>query len=124
LKTNINTLLNSDTHASALKEVLNGIHPWSSLNYGFTASEMIVRLYAQTIEQRVGKDLEVQILSPMTVGSMGTRNLNQQNQATFNPENKNKPVLEMGERLFRLGDRVIQRRKTTIWKYLTVILEK
>lgn len=110
LNTNINTLLKSETHASALKEVLNGIHPWSSLNFGFTASEMIVRLYAQTIEERVGKDLEVQILSPMTVGSMGTRNLNQQVQSIFNPETKNKPALEMGERLFRLGDRVIQRR--------------
>ncbi len=110
LETNINTLLKSDTHASALKEVLKSIHPWSSLNYDFTASEMIVRLYTQTIKERVGKNLEVQILSPMTVGSLGTRNLNQLVQSTFNPENKNKPVLEMGERIFRLNDRVIQRR--------------
>lgn len=110
LETNINTLLKSDTHASALKEVLKSIHPWSSLNYGYTASEMIVRLYTQTIKERVAKNLEVQILSPMTVGSLGTRNLNQLVQSTFNPENKNKPVLEMGERIFRLNDRVIQRR--------------
>lgn len=110
LQTNINTVIKSDTHASALKEILNNIHPWSSLNFGFTASEMVVRLYAKTIEQRVGKNLEVQILSPMTVGSMGTRNLNQLVQSTFNPENKNKPVLQMKDRLFRLGDRVIQRR--------------
>jgi exodeoxyribonuclease V alpha subunit len=110
LQANINTLMKSETHAAALKEVLKGIHPWSTLNYGFTASEMIVRLYAQTIQERVGENLEVQILSPMTVGSMGTRNLNQLVQATYNPEIKNKPVLQMGERLFRLGDRVIQRR--------------
>ena len=110
LNTNINTLLKAYNHASALKEVLSGIHPWSSLNFGFTASEMIVRLYAQTIEQRVGKNLEVQILSPMTVGSMGSKNLNKLVQETFNPERKDKPSLLMGERLFRLGDRVIQRR--------------
>ncbi len=110
LNTNLNTLLNSNSHASALKEVLNRIHPWSSLNFGFTASEMIVRLYAKTIKQRVGKELEIQILSPMTVGSMGTRNLNLQVQATSNPASNNKPVLIMGELLFRLGDRVIQRR--------------
>ena len=110
LHANINTLLKSDTHALALREVLKTIHPWSSLNYGFTASEMIVRLYSQTIEQRVGKELEVQILSPMTVGSLGTRNLNQLVQSRYNPENNNKPVLQMGDRLFRLGDRVIQRR--------------
>ncbi len=110
LHANINTLLKSDTDASALREVLNTIHPWSSLHYGFTASEMIVRLYSQTIEQRVGKGIEVQILSPMTVGSLGTRNLNQLVQATFNTENINKPVLQMGDRIFRLGDRVLQRR--------------
>ena len=110
LSTDIKTLLKSETQATALKEVLKSIHPWSSLNYGFTASEMIVRLYSQTIKERVGEKLEIQILSPMTVGSMGTKNLNQMVQATFNPESKNKPILQMGERLFRLGDRVIQRR--------------
>lgn len=110
LHADINTLLKSDNHASALSEVLKTIHPWSTLHYGFTASEMIVRLYSQTIEQRVGKELEVQILSPMTVGSLGTRNLNRLIQSTCNSENKSKPVLQMGEKLFRLGDRVIQRR--------------
>jgi len=110
LETDINTLLKSDTHATALKEVLKKIHPWSSLNYGFTASQMIIRLYTQTIEKRVGKNNEIQILSPMTVGSMGTRNLNTLVQETFNPESKNKPTLLMGERLFRLGDRIIQKR--------------
>lgn len=110
LHADVSTLLKSENHASALKEVLKTIHPWSTLNYGFTASEMIVRLYSQTIEQKVGKELEVQILSPMTVGSLGTRNLNQLVQSTFNAENNGKPVLQMGERTFRLGDRVIQRR--------------
>jgi exodeoxyribonuclease V alpha subunit len=103
-------LLKSDAQAHALKEILSNIHPWSSLNYGFTASEMIVRLYTKTIEQRVGKKFEIQILSPMTVGSMGTRNLNKLVQANLNPESKNKPALLMGERIYRLGDRVIQRR--------------
>ncbi len=110
LHADINTLLKSDNHASALSEVLKTIHPWSTLHYGFTASEMIVRLYSQTIEQRVGKELEVQILSPMTVGSLGTRNLNQLIQSTFNRESNSKPVLQMGEKIFHLDDRVIQRR--------------
>lgn len=110
LHADINTLLKSDNHASALSEVLKTIHPWSTLHYGFTASEMIVRLYSQTIEKRVGAALEVQILSPMTVGSLGTRNLNRLIQSTFNSESKSKPVLQMGEKTFHLGDRVIQRR--------------
>ncbi|TAJ09288.1 hypothetical protein DMA11_20390 [Marinilabiliaceae bacterium JC017] len=110
LHADIHSLLKTDSHASALKQVLKSIHPWSSLKYGFVASDMVVRLYAKTIRQKLGKEKEVQILSPMTVGSMGTRNLNQLVQATFNPAADNKPVLQMGERLFRLGDRVIQRR--------------
>lgn len=110
LHTDIDTLLKSDTQASALREVLKSIHPWSSLNHGYTASELIVRLYSQTIEQRVGKGLEVQILSPMTVGSLGTRNLNQLIQSRFNRESKSKPVLQMGDKTFHLADRVIQRR--------------
>ena len=110
LHANINTLLKSDSHASALKEVLETIHPWSSLHYGYIASEMIVRLYTQTIKKKVGKNLEVQILSPMTVGSLGTHNLNKLIQATLHADNKNKSVLQMGDRLFHAGDRVIQRR--------------
>jgi len=54
--------------------------------------------------------MEVQILTPMTVGSMGTRNLNQLVQNTFNPDDGNKANLQIGERVFRIGDRVIQRR--------------
>jgi len=106
----INTLMKSKNQGSALQEVLKTIHPWSSLHYGFTSSEMIVRLYTQTIGQKLNKDLEVQILSPMTVGSLGTHNLNRLIQSTYDSENKGRPVLEMGDRKYRMGDRVIQRR--------------
>lgn len=110
LHADIQLLLKSENHASALKNIIKSIHPWSSLNYGFVASEMIVRLYSKTIKERLGAKMEVQILTPMTVGSMGARNLNQLVQNTFNPHNSDKPNLQIGERIFRLGDRVIQRR--------------
>jgi exodeoxyribonuclease V alpha subunit len=110
LHADIQTLLKSENHASALKNIIKNIHPWSTLNYGFIASEMVVRLYSQTIKERLGANLEVQILTPMTVGSMGSRNLNLLVQNTFNPGDGQKPTLQIGERLFRLGDRVIQRR--------------
>ena len=110
LHADIQLLLKSENHASALKNIIKSIHPWSSLNYGFVASEMVVRLYSKTIKERLGANMEVQILTPMTVGSMGTRNLNQLVQNTFNPHNSDKPSLQLGERIFRLGDRVIQRR--------------
>ncbi len=110
LHADIQTLLKSDNHAAALKNIIKSIHPWSSLNYGFVASEMVVRLYSKTIKERLGPNMEVQILTPMTVGSMGTRNLNHLVQNTFNPHDGNKASLQFGERIFRLGDRVIQRR--------------
>lgn len=110
LHADIQTLLKSENHATALKNIIQNIHPWSSLNYGFVASEMVVRLYSKTIKERLGPQMEVQILSPMTVGSMGTRNLNLLVQNTFNPQNTNKAQMQFGERIFRLGDRVIQRR--------------
>lgn len=110
LHADIQSLLKSDNHASALKNLIKSIHPWSTLNYGFVASEMVVRLYSKTIRERLGPNMEVQILTPMTVGSMGTRNLNLLVQNTFNPHTGNKASLQFGERVFRLGDRVIQRR--------------
>ncbi len=110
LHTDIQSLLKSESDAEALKNIVKGIHPWSSLNYGFTASEMVVRLYTKTVRERLGSNAEVQVLTPMTVGSMGTRNLNQLVQNAANPENANKASLKIGERIFRTGDRVIQRR--------------
>ncbi len=106
----IQLLLKSENHASALKNIIKSIHPWSSLNYGFVASEMVVRLYSKTIKERLGANMEVQILTPMSVGSMGARNLNQLVQSTYNPHDENKANLQIGERVFRIGDRVIQRR--------------
>ncbi len=110
LHADIQSLLKSESDAEALRNIVKGIHPWSSLNYGFTASEMVVRLYTKTIKERLGVHTEVQILTPMTVGSMGTRNLNQIVQNTANPIDASKASLQMGERVFRTGDRVIQRR--------------
>jgi exodeoxyribonuclease V alpha subunit len=110
LHADVPSLLKSESNASALKNIVKGIHPWSSLNYGFVASEMVVRLYSKTIKERLGAKMEVQILTPMTVGSLGTRNLNQLVQNSYNPDDGNKANLQIGERIFRIGDRVIQRR--------------
>ncbi len=110
LTADIGSLLKSENEAVALKEVLQNIHPWSSLNYGFTASKMIVRLYCKTIQEKFDQQVEVQILAPMKVGSMGTNNLNKVIQESFNPIKSGQAVLEMGARIFRVGDRVIQRR--------------
>ncbi|BDD11451.1 hypothetical protein FUAX_38830 (plasmid) [Fulvitalea axinellae] len=109
VKADVGELLQSETDAEALRQVIGKVHPWSSLGYGFTATEMIHRLYAKTIPERKGP-LEIQILSPMTRGSLGTRNLNTMIQERCNPASDGKPTLNVGDRKFRPGDRVIQRR--------------
>ncbi|WP_053405724.1 AAA family ATPase [Persicobacter sp. CCB-QB2] len=103
-------LLNSPSYADGLQKILKGVHPWSTLNYGFSASDMVVRLYAQTLPQMLGEGREIQVLTPMTKGSLGTRNLNMLIQQTANPAAENKPQITVGDRFFRVGDRVIQKR--------------
>lgn len=106
----IDQLLKTEGVAEELKGVLTKVHPWSSLRYGLTATDMVKQLYAKTIPKYYGKDMEVQILSPMTKGSLGTYSLNKLIQETVNPSGQGKPQLVIGERVLRVGDRVIQKR--------------
>jgi len=63
-----------------------------------------------TVPKYHGRSCEIQILSPMTRGSLGTVNLNRVIQEAANPPGKGKAQLLVGERIFRVGDRVIHRR--------------
>lgn len=51
---------------------------------------------------------DVQVLSPMTRGEVGTRNLNKVLQALINPPSPEKPQLVRGDMILRVGDRVMQ----------------
>lgn len=106
----IEALLQTRRHSEELKEVLQKVHPWSSLHYGLSAVAMIEKLYAAIIPKYYGKESEIQILTPMTKGSLGTANLNKVIQEKINPARAGKAQLILGGRIFRQGDRVIQRR--------------
>jgi len=93
-----------------LLSVLKKVHPWSSLHYGLSASEVVQKLYMEWIPRYFGQNTEIQILSPMTRGSLGTINLNRTIQQSANPAGPGKHQLTVGERVFRVGDRVIHRR--------------
>jgi len=93
-----------------LKSIIKSIHPWSALHHGMTGLDMVLRLYTTTIPEYFGKDIEIQILSPQVRGSLGTLNLNQAIQQAVNPERPGKKQIQMGERVYREGDRVIQTR--------------
>ena len=86
------------------------IHPWSSLHYGLSAIDIVVKLYLEWIPRYGGSQKEIQVLTPMTRGSLGTINLNQVIQQHANPPSQSKCQLQVGERIFREGDRVIHRR--------------
>lgn len=93
-----------------LKTVLKKLHPWSSLNYGLTAVDVVRRLYLEWITKYLGTDCEIQILTPMTRGSLGSANLNKIIQEAVNPAQKGKVEIQIGDRIFRVGDRIIHRK--------------
>jgi exodeoxyribonuclease V alpha subunit len=106
----LETLAHSSGDIDELKQVLRNIHPWSSLHYGLTALDTILRLYTKTIPEFYGRSCEMQILTPQVRGTLGTLSLNQQIQAAVNPEKPGRRQLTIGEKIFREGDRVIQTR--------------
>jgi exodeoxyribonuclease V alpha subunit len=93
-----------------LLAVLKKVHPFSSLRFGLSAADIVVKLYLEWIPKYKKRHRDIQVLSPMTRGSLGTLNLNTMIQAAANPAIPGKQQLRIGERILRVGDRVIHRR--------------
>ncbi len=110
LHVNIENLVKAGTRVEELMAVVKKVHPWSSLHYGYSASDCVKKLYLDWIPKYYGKQSEIQILSPMTRGSLGTINLNKIIQEASNPYIEGRAQLKVGEKLFRTGDRVIHKR--------------
>jgi exodeoxyribonuclease V alpha subunit len=106
----LTAVIQSRNHVDELASVLKKVHPWSSLHYGLTAVDIIQRLYLHWMPKYMGRQCEIQVLCPMTRGSVGTLRLNDLLQAASNPAGQDKPQLKVGERIFRNGDRVIHRK--------------
>lgn len=104
----LKSLAQSTNGAEALVSVLNKIPKYSTLNYGMTASEALVKLVSETLPNNYGKGIEIQVLAPMVRGSIGTVNLNKAIQAKVNPYQEGKGQIIIGDRVLRKGDRVIQ----------------
>lgn len=106
----LDALASAETSAEQLIALARKTHPWSSLYYGLTALDVVRQLYTSWIKKYYGSSVEIQVLSPMIRGSLGTANLNLMLQRSVNPPGDGKPQLTVGERIFRVGDRVIHRR--------------
>ncbi len=70
--------------------------------------DLIEKLIAERIPQRFGFDpvSDVQVLTPMNRGNCGTQAINERLAARLNGGDK--PAFQYGERLFKLGDKVMQ----------------
>jgi exodeoxyribonuclease V alpha subunit len=73
------------------------------------AADLIVELVQERIPRKFGfKSDEIQVLSPMHRGEVGVAALNARLQATLNPPGPGTMERQVGGRVFRLGDRVMQ----------------
>ncbi|MDH4317129.1 MAG: AAA family ATPase [Desulfobulbaceae bacterium] len=106
----LGALRTADSGAEELLAVQKKVHPWSSLYYNLTAVDVVRELYCTWIPKYLGPECEIQVLSPMVRGSLGAAKLNEMLQREVNPQAPGKGELKIGERIFRLGDRVIHRR--------------
>ncbi len=107
---NLQALTTAEGPAGELAVVAKKVHPWSSLYYGMTAVDVVQRLYTEWIPKYCGSNCEIQVLSPMIRGSLGTASLNKTLQQAVNPGQSGRAEIMVGERIFRVGDRVIHRR--------------
>lgn len=86
-------------------------HPGSSLRYGLSPVETLIRLYTKTLPEWLNQPhAEIQVLTPQLKGDMGTLNLNQCLQKASNPPSPHKPQILINDSILRQGDRVIQTR--------------
>jgi exodeoxyribonuclease V alpha subunit len=76
------------------------------------AAELVVDLIAERIPRKFGVEgtRDIQLLSPMHRGSVGVGKLNERLQIRLNPPGLGKPQYQVGSRLYRVGDKVLQLR--------------
>ena len=106
----LNALAKTSSGIEELQTVLKTIHPHSSLHYGLTSIDSILRLYTTSIPKKLGRICEIQILTPQLRGTLGAINLNKKIQEVVNPEDPSIFQIKMGDRYLRVNDRVIQTR--------------
>ena len=76
-------------------------------------ADIIIRVVIALIQEKLpryvdAKPYEIQVLTPMRKGILGVERLNQILQRYLNPPDEKKKEKEIGQRLFREGDKVMQ----------------
>ncbi len=71
--------------------------------------ELVVDLVSKRLPSFLGVDSsQVQVIAPMKAGIVGVQNINKSLQEALNPKSPEKIEAMQGERVFRVGDRVMQ----------------
>jgi len=85
---------------------------WIDQGDGVKVADMICRLVTERIPKAFGFDpmADVQVLTPMRRGDCGMYEMNRRLQAALNPAGEGKESFQVGNRMFRTGDRVMQTR--------------
>ena len=75
------------------------------------AGDLVIDLVTRRIQNKFGYlPADIQVLAPMHNGKCGVGYLNETLQAALNPAAEGKPQKQFGNRLFRVGDKVLQMR--------------
>jgi len=70
--------------------------------------DRVIELVREKLTKKFNPLTDIQVLTPMHAGSAGARELNRRLQETCNPPSEKKAELRLGDRIFRVGDRVMQ----------------
>ena len=92
---------------------------FESKNEPETIKDTIVNLVTNRLPKFLKVEpKEIQVLAPMKAGVCGIENLNRTLQEKINPPSVAKPQIEVGQTIFRLGDKVMQitNNYDLIWK--------
>lgn len=76
----------------------------------------MVQLIGEMLPKYVkASPFDIQVLTPMRKGSLGVETLNGVLQSCLNPPSEGKKEVQLGDTLFREGDKVMQIKTTTSW---------
>ena len=81
---------------------------WLNAEEADELAEKVVAVVAKSLPKRGYAPGDIQVLTPMQRGSAGAAHLNTRLQEVLNPPRFDKPEIQRGPRLFRVGDRVMQ----------------
>ncbi len=81
---------------------------WSTLHYDLDIVETIRRLYVETIPKYFGEEIDIQILTPQNIGTIGAEKLNLIIEDSINPSTPEKAEIKVRQTIFKEGSKVIQ----------------